>query len=137
MTKFWSLRLDFAAKMASSHDATSPCDLLHGIVAGTSHIVCADGKVKALGVWLCIDCEESKKKNYEEEVHKVEDILNNWRNKRLTLIGKISVIKALAASQLVYVLSSTASCLKSLKETNNLPVKFLWDNKGDKISGLK
>ena len=58
-------------------------------------------KVMALGVWFCIDCEESKKKNCEEKVHKVEDILNNWRNKRLTLIGKISVIKALAASQLV------------------------------------
>ena len=93
----------------------------------------ADGKVKALGVWFCIDRQESKKKNYEKKVHKVEDILNNWRNKRLTLIGKISVIKALAASQLVYVLSTTASCLKSLKETNNLLFKFLWDRKGDKI----
>ena len=91
------------------------------------------GKVKALGVWFCIDCEESKKKNYGEKVHKVEDILNNWKNKRLTFIGKIAVIKALAASQLVYVLSSTTSCLKSLKETNNLLFKFLWDNKGDKI----
>ena len=30
--KFWSLRLDFVAKMASSHDATSPCDLLQGLV---------------------------------------------------------------------------------------------------------
>ena len=38
----WSLRLDFVAKMASSHDATSPCDLLQGQVAGTSPIVCAD-----------------------------------------------------------------------------------------------
>ena len=85
------------------------------------------------GVWFCIDFEESKMKNYKEKVRKVEDILNNWRNKILTLIGKISVIKALAASQLVYVLSSTASCLKSLKETNSLLFKFLWDNKGDKI----
>ena len=111
-----------------------------GSKKGSNQIICSDknlkgaeGKVKALGVWFCIDCEESKKKNYEEKVHKVEDILNNWRNKRLTLIGKISVIKALAASQLVYGLSSTASCLKSLKETNNLLFKFLWDNKGDKI----
>jgi len=54
------------------------------------------------------------------------------RNKRLTLIGKIAVIKALAASQFVYILSSTTSCSKSLKETNNLLFKFLWDNKGDK-----
>jgi len=60
-------------------------------------------------------------------------ILNNWRNKRLTLIGKISVVKALAASQLVYILSSTTTCPKSLKETNNLLFQFLWDNKGDKI----
>ena len=28
--------------MVSSHDATSPCDLLQGLVAGTSPIVCAD-----------------------------------------------------------------------------------------------
>ena len=41
-TKLLSLRLDFVAKMASSHDATSPCDLLQGLVAGTSPIVCAD-----------------------------------------------------------------------------------------------
>ena len=43
-TKFWSVRLDFVAKMASSHDATSPCDLLQGLVAGTSPIVCTDLK---------------------------------------------------------------------------------------------
>ena len=58
-TKIWSLRLDSEAKMASSHDATgpcdklqglvasshdatSPCDLLQGLVAGTSPIMCAD-----------------------------------------------------------------------------------------------
>ena len=32
-TKFWSLQLHFVSKMASSHDATSPCDLLQGLVA--------------------------------------------------------------------------------------------------------
>ena len=62
---------------------------------------------------------------------KVYDV--TMRNKRLTLIGKIAVIKALAASQVVYILSSATSCSKSLKETNNLLFKFLWDNKGDKI----
>ena len=36
--------------MASSHDATSPCDLLQGLVAGTSPIVCAnlDGSASRL-----------------------------------------------------------------------------------------
>jgi len=43
-----------------------------GSMKGSNHIICsernlkwADGKVKALGAWFCIDCEESKKKNYE------------------------------------------------------------------------
>jgi len=85
-----------------------------GSKKGSNQIMCsdknlkrADGKVKALDFWFCIDCEESKKKNYKKNVNKVEDILNNWRNKRLTLRGKITVIKALAASQFVYILSST------------------------------
>ena len=60
----------------------------------------ANGKVKALGVWFCVDHEESLKKNYEDKVRNVENVLNNWHNKRLTLIGKIAVVKALAASQL-------------------------------------
>ena len=76
-----------------------------------------------MGVWFCIDCEESKKKNYEKKVHKVQEtkscIMNDWRNKKLALIGKIAVMKALAASQLnfVYILSPTMLCSKSLKET--------------------
>ena len=69
--------------------------------------------------------------NYEEKVRKVEDILNNWQNKRLTLYGKITVIKALAASHLVDVMSSLRTCPKSLKATNDLLFKFLWDGKGD------
>ena len=43
-----------------------------GSKKGSNQIICSDknlkwaeGKVKALGVWFCIDCEESKKKNYE------------------------------------------------------------------------
>ena len=67
--------------------------------------------------------------NYEEKVRKV----NNWQNKRLTLSEKIIVIKALAASHLVYVMSSLCTCSKSLRATNDLLFKFLSDGKGDKI----
>ena len=51
----------------------------------------------------CLQCSlvTTKKKNYEEKVHKVEDILNNWRNKRLTLIGKIAVFNVLVLSSML------------------------------------
>jgi len=42
--------------------------------------------------------------NHQDKFHKVEDILNNWQNKRLTLPGKITIKKTIAASQLVYII---------------------------------
>ena len=39
----------------------------------------------------------------------------------------------MAASQLVYILSSLRTCFKSLKEINDLLFKFLSDGKRDKI----
>ena len=113
-----------------------------GSMKGSSQIMCPDknlkwanGKVKALGVWFCTDQNEGMKMNYEDKACKVKDILNNRQNKRLTLPGKITVIKALAASQLVYVMSSlhVCTCFKTLREINDQLFKFLWDGKRDKI----
>ena len=53
--------------------------------------------------------------------------------KSTTLLGKIAVIKSLATSQTVYVLSSLSTCNDTLREVNNLLYDFLWDGKGDKI----
>ena len=92
-----------------------------GSKKGSNQIMCpqknlkqADGKVKALGVWFCTDQNEEMKMNYVDKVHKDKDVLNNWQNKRLTLPGKITIIKMLAASQLIYILSSlrVLNCLK-------------------------
>ena len=64
--------------------------LWKGSNKGSNQIMCpeknlkwADGKVKALGVWFCTEENEGMKMNYEDKFHKVEDILNNWQNKRL------------------------------------------------------
>ena len=41
------------------------------------NLIWVNGKVKALGVWVCTDQNLGMKMNYEEKVRKVEDILNN------------------------------------------------------------
>ena len=63
-------------------------------------------KVKALGVWFSIDPEAATATlNYNEKLDKVQNVLSCWKYRRLTLTGKIIVLKSLVASQLVYVLS--------------------------------
>ena len=90
-------------------------------------------KVKALGVWFSIDPEATTTLNYNEKLDKVRNVLSCWKYRRLTLIGKITVVKSLVASQLVYVLSPLHTNVKAIKEVNKLFYSFLWNGKGDKI----
>ena len=66
-------------------------------------------KVKSLGLWISTDPELSASLNYNEKLEKVKEILRCWKYRRLTLLGKITVIKSLVVSQLVYLLSPLGS----------------------------
>ena len=91
------------------------------------------GKVKALGFWFSSDSNITVSHNYIDKVEKVKAILSCWKFRRLSLLGKITVIKSLAVSQLVYILAPLQTDHKAIKEINVLFYKFLWDGKGDKI----
>ena len=49
--------------------------------------------------------------------HYFRNILNAWKYRRLTLVGKIAVIKSLAASQLVYCYLLYVQMKKLLKKS--------------------
>ena len=74
-------------------------------------------KVKSLGLWISTDRELSASLNYNEKLKKVKEILRCWKYRRLTLIGKITVIRSLVVSQLVYLLSPLCSNYKLLAKT--------------------
>ena len=71
--------------------------------------------------------------NYQDKKEKISKILNCWQVRRLTLLGKITVIKSLDASQLVYIMSPLPSSQSYLKEIHQILYNFLWDGRGDKI----
>ena len=48
-------------------------------------------------------------------------------------MSKITIIKSLAVSQIVYLLSSLPSHQKIVHEINSILYDFLWNSKGDKI----
>lgn len=62
-----------------------------------------------------------------------QNILSSWSARRLTLLGKITIIKALAVSQIVHVLTSLPTHQGALKEIDTLLYDFLWESKGDKL----
>ena len=92
-----------------------------------------ENKVKVLGVWLSTDSDITLSLTYREKADKIKNILSNWKYRRLTLLGKIQVIKSLAASQLTYILAPLPTNHKTIKEINDLFLSFLWNNKCNKI----
>ena len=58
-------------------------------------------KAKTLGIWLSVHPEETTDLNYDEKLVKVRSILSSWNYRRLTLMGKIAVLKSLVVSQFV------------------------------------
>ena len=90
-------------------------------------------KVQALGVWLSTDPNIIISLNYNGKIKKIRSILECWKFCRLTLLGKIAVLKSLVASQLFYIFSPLQTNHEAIKEINTIFCKFLWNDKGDKI----
>ena len=93
----------------------------------------AEEKVKALGVWFTLDVNKTKMLNYTERREKIMKITQDWSHRRLTLMGKITVIKSQLASQLVFILSPLPSNNHYIKMIQNDLFTFLWNGKKDKI----
>ena len=80
--------------------------------------------MKTLGVWLSVDLEITRTLNYQEKLEKVWNILSCYKYRTQALIGKITVLKNLVASHLVYVDLYVLAPLRTneyiIKEVNKL-----------------
>ena len=81
-----------------------------------------------MGVWF-----STLTQTFREKIDKLQSILNSWSARRPTLLGKITILKSLAVSQIAYLLSSLPTSKKMLQKINSILYDFLWDSKGDKI----
>ena len=111
-----------------------------GANTGRDEILCPEknlkwvkDKVKALGVWFSTDPKVTMEANYTDRLAKVNECLGSWEYWRLSLLGKITVLKSLIVSKLVYILSPLPTNHRVLKELSKSFFYFLWSGKGDKI----
>ena len=90
-------------------------------------------KVKMLGMWFSTDPNITISLNYSDKIENITSILEGWKFRRLSLLGKIVVLKNLVASQLVYILTSLQTNHEAIQKINTLCYAFLWNRKGDKV----
>ena len=56
-----------------------------------------------------------------------------WKRRKLTLHGRIKIVKTLGFSKLIYKTSVPEITDSCVKEINNLTFKFIWERKSPKI----
>ena len=68
----------------------------------------------------------------------MQELLNFWKMRQLSLIGKITIIKTLALAKLVHLFTSLPTPgVEVMKKIKNILYGFLWNNKNDKIRRTK
>jgi hypothetical protein len=92
------------------------------------------GSVKLLGLSICNTDKDNYTMNFEPIIMKMRTIFRIWKQRRLSLKGKVTVINSLAASLLIY----PCTCLNTpdnvTQEINQLFFNFLWDGGTNKIA---
>ncbi len=92
-----------------------------------------DGPFKALGIWFSNDSEAMLRKNFSNCLEIIKCQLNIWRQRGLSLKGKITIITTLIVSKLVYISSMLYVPPWFIKSLDKLLINFVWDGKPAKI----
>ena len=94
----------------------------------------SSGKFKALGITMSVLDRDVGQNNYEESLNKVEAVLNAWRWRGLTIIGRATVIKSLALPKLVHLFMILPNPTEDfIKRLEKIFFRFLWDRGKEKV----
>jgi hypothetical protein len=72
--------------------------------------------------------------NFKQKICNLKTTLNIWKQRNLSIKGKITIINNIALSPLIYISSVTNTPKKAIEEINNLIQSFLWNNSTSKIA---
>ena len=85
--------------------------------------------IYALGIYFSYDEDEAFKKNFEQKLLSMKNLLSLWKLRNLTLYGRITILKSLALSKLVYNTSVLATPREFVSSVQTTISRFVWNNK--------
>lgn len=92
-----------------------------------------DEPLRMLGIYISYDEDLCKEKNFRDKIVRMKNIINTWKGRNLTMLGRVQIIKSFLISQLTYVSSVLDIPADILKDINKLVFNFVWDGRRDKI----
>ena len=85
--------------------------------------------VTICGNYLCRDDNKSYEKNVLDKIVKLENQLNRWKGRNLSLNGKMIIIKTFAISQLIFSCQFQALRPKDIRKIEHVIYTFAWNGR--------
>jgi hypothetical protein len=89
--------------------------------------------IKSLGVYFGHDKNECVQLNWFDRIEKTNSVLNRWKRRKLTIFGRITIVKSLLLPKFTYVASVSSPPDKVIEAIEKMIFEFIWDGKRDKI----
>jgi len=86
-----------------------------------------------LGIHFSNERSKCESLNFDKKFEDLEKILNSWKRRKLTLLGKINIVKSLGLSKLKYTASALSLPEKFSKRVDKTILELIFDNKPHKI----
>ena len=93
-----------------------------------------EGPLQLLGITISENAKDNYELNFLPKLKVMKNLLNIWKQRKLSLKGKITVINSLIISLFVYSVTNISTPENVLDEIDKAIFDFLWDGKKTKIS---
>ena len=90
-------------------------------------------QIQSLGIFFSYNTDYVVQKNFMDRAKEFKRILDMWQQRDLSLIGKITVLKSLAFSKIIYQCGVLPIPPNFAEHITDLSYKFVWNNKPNKI----
>ena len=97
-------------------------DVLYGITFTQEAVRC-------LGIWMGHNKEQCYQLNWQSKLDKITQILESWEKRKLTVIGKILIIKVMAVSNLTHLFTNLVTPENMIKDLNKILYGFIWNTR--------
>ena len=89
--------------------------------------------ILSLGIFFSHNQADADELNFGTKIRDLEKILLVWQKRKLTLYGKINIVKTLGLSKLIFNASVLHIRDHFIEEINKITFNFIWDGKPSKI----
>ena len=102
-------------------------------LCGMKSVNLLNDSVKILGIHFSYNSDILRENNFIDVIDKIEKVISIRRMRSLTLSGKITVLKTLVLSKIVFMSFLSNVPISIIEQFEKLQNDFLWDNKRPKV----